>query len=292
MNAILCAGALALASLVLPIAADAGDAYTLSLTRGSRLMIAARINGHPVRALLDSAAEATLLNREFARQLHLGEATVVEGHGSGEAAFEASLVKGVELSALGLILPDQTVAIADLTDVGQRLLGGRIDVILGREIFDAARISIDIDARRIGILPPQRQPAGMRLDLVTEHGVETIPVRIEGGEPVRATFDLGNGSQVMIGAAFAARSALLNDGRKIGTTRGGGLGGETTRQVFTLKSLEVAGRRFSGVRAAIDAEPSASDANIGVSVLRHFLITTDYANHAVWLEPRRSRRRN
>jgi hypothetical protein len=47
----------------------------------------------------------------------------------------------VRLEALGLSLRDQTVAVTDLTDVGQRLLGHRIDVILGREIFDAARLS-------------------------------------------------------------------------------------------------------------------------------------------------------
>jgi len=36
----------------------------------------------------------------------------------------------------------------------------------------------------------------------------------------------------------------------------------------------------------IDAQPSAADLNVGISVLRHFLITTDFAAHAVWLEPR------
>jgi hypothetical protein len=54
-----------------------------------------------------------------------------------------------------------------------------------------------------------------------------------------------------------------------------------------LKSVEVAGQVFANVTASIDAQPCASDLNIGVKVLRHFLITTDFAHHAMWLQPRR-----
>jgi hypothetical protein len=53
-----------------------------------------------------------------------------------------------------------------------------------------------------------------------------------------------------------------------------------------LSWLELAGRRFERLPAAIDTQPSASDVNVGISVLRHFRITTDYAQHAIWLEPR------
>ena len=55
---------------------------------------------------------------------------------------------------------------------------------------------------------------------------------------------------------------------------------------MTLRTLEIAGQRLTDVVAAIDTRPSASDVNIGISVLRHFLITTDFAQHVVWLEPR------
>ena len=207
------------------------------------------------------------------------------GQGSGKASIDASLVTGVTLEALDLTLRDQTVAVADLSDVGRRLLGHRVDVILGREIFDAARLSIDIDGHLISVVARDREPRGVRLELVTEHGVETIPVRVESGSEVRATFDLGNGSDVLIGKALVSRMNLLRDGRDVRVERGGGLGGEVARQVITLRSLEVAGRRFEDIAAAIDAQPSASDVNVGVALLRHFRITTDFANHAVWLEP-------
>ncbi len=268
-----------------PAAAPARS-YPLTLTRGSRLLVAARINGQPVEALLDSAAEATFIDPRLAERLHLSGGATTTAQGSGAKTFEARLIAGVRLEAFGVSVPDQTVATADLGDVGQRLLGRRLDVILGREIFDAARLKIDIRARRITVLGPEVTPPGVRLPLVSAHGVETLPVRVEGQGPFAATFDLGNGSQVLIGSRLAQKLGVLADGRPVSTRSGGGLGGATPRQVLVLRTLEVAGRAFDDVPAAVDAQASATDVNIGVSILRHFIVTTDFAGHAVWLAPR------
>jgi len=264
----------------------APGSYPVALTRGSRLLVDARVNGHAVKALLDSAAEATLIDPAFAGALQLASGTTVTGQGSGDASFDAALIKGVELQVFGVTLPDQTVAVTELADVGRRLLGQPLDVILGREIFDAARLRIDIEGRRITVMPRDTVPPGIRLELTTENGVETLPVRLEGAGEQRAVFDLGNGSEVLVGSKLAARLHLLTDGRQVSSARGGGLGGETSRQLIPLHSLEVAGRTFREVPAAIDSQPSAADLNIGVSILRHFVITSDFAAHTLWLQPR------
>jgi hypothetical protein len=264
----------------------APGSYPVALTRGSRLLVDARVNGHAVKALLDSAAEATLIDPAFAGALQLASGTTVTGQGSGDASFDAALIKGVELQVFGVTLPDQTVAVTELADVGRRLLGQPLDVILGREIFDAARLRIDIEGRRITVMPRDTVPPGIRLELTTENGVETLPVRLEGAGEQRAVFDLGNGSEVLVGSKLAARLHLLTDGRQLSSARGGGLGGETSRQLIPLHSLEVAGRTFREVPAAIDSQPSAADLNIGVSILRHFVITSDFAAHTLWLQPR------
>ena len=269
-----------------PAPESAPRSFPVSLTQGSRLLVDARINSHPVQALLDSAAESSFIDASLARELRLTGDTTVKGQGSGENSFDVKLAKGVQIEAFGLVLKDQTVATADLTDVGQRLLGQRLDVILGREIFDAARLRIDIDGRSVSVMDRGSSPPGVRLDLREEHGIETIPARVEGSEPVRATFDLGNGSEVLVGSGLAARLRLLSDGRPVEVSRGGGLGGETARRVVVLRTLEIAGRVFHDVRAAVDERPSASDLNVGISVLRAFIITSDFAARSVWLEPR------
>lgn len=100
-----------------------------------------------------------------------------------------------------------------------------------------------------------------------------------------ARYDLGNGVHVLVSRSFAERRHLLSDGREISPHSGGGLGGETPLQLTYLRSLEIAGQRFNDVAATIDRHGNASDVNVGVSILRHCRITTDFAQHAVWLDP-------
>ena len=52
-----------------------------------------------------------------------------------------------------------------------------------------------------------------------------------------------------------------------------------------MTSLEVAGKRFHNVIAAIDDQPSHNDMNVGTSILKNFTITTDFAGRTVWLDP-------
>ena len=47
-----------------------------------------------------------------------------------------------------------------------------------------------------------------------------------------------------------------------------------------------AGKTCTGVRAAIDQQDSQNNANIGVSLLRQFVIVTDFPGHKLWLARR------
>jgi predicted aspartyl protease len=252
--------------------------------RGDRLYIPAQINGVATEAVLDSAAEVTLLDDEFADRAGAGEGKTVNARGSGAGEAKAQLVEGVRVDAVGMKLPDVTVAVMDLDDVGQRLFGRKLDAIVGRELFDAGRLAIDIEGGTIHTLPSGGKPKGVRLPLQTFHGNETVPVSIEGNAPVRAEFDLGNGSDMLIGKAYAARLGLLD--REHAHEDGGGIGGAVKRRIVTLKSVRLAGVTFRNVRAAIDEQPNAADANVGVKLLRRFRIVTDFPQKAVWLQPR------
>lgn len=252
--------------------------------RGDRLYIPAQINGVATEAVLDSAAEVTLLDDEFAERADAAGGKAIKARGSGAGEAEARLVEHVRVEALGVTLPDMTVAVMDLDDVGKRLFGRRLDAIVGRELFDAARLSIDIEGGAIAVIPRSARPKGVRLALRPFHGNETIPVSIEGGSPVRAEFDLGNGSDMLIGKAYAKRMGLLD--RHHVHEEGGGIGGAVKRRIVTLKTVRLAGMTFRNVRAAIDEQPNAADANVGVKLLRRFHIVTDFAQKAVWLQPR------
>ena len=252
--------------------------------RGDRVFMAVTINGRPTTAVLDSAAEATVLDRSFAAALGLRGGEAATARGTGTATVDAQLVPGVTIDVAGLRLTPATVAVIALADLSRRL-GERIDVILGRDLFDAARLALDLDRGTLTVVARDVVPPGHRVPLTPRRGVEAVPVRVEGHAGL-ADFDLGNGGTVLVGAAFAARHHLLA-GRDTGTIPGGGIGGGGLQTTFVLRSLDLAGVRLPDVPAAIDASPTAADANIGVRVLRRFGIITDFADRHLWLDWRR-----
>jgi len=264
-------------------AAGASPAPGPLIRRGDRLFLAAKINGVGVEGLLDSAAETSLLSPALATRLSLGAGDQAQAHGSGASAMTARLVPHVRIAAAGVEVADATVAVIDLADVSRRLVGRPIDLVVGREIFDAARLFVDIGGGTIGPLAPAAPPKGVELPLIEERGLMLLPVSVEGGAPVSAEFDLGNGTGVILSRRFARQAGLL-DGRPVTTALGGGLGGAKPRRSIVLKRLSLAGRSFANLRADIDDAPDAHDANIGVGVLQHFRITTDFAHKKLWLE--------
>lgn len=268
-------------------ASDAAAAPTATLiVRGDRLFVPARLNGVETRdALLDSGAELSLVDADFARRAGLATAGTETARGTG-GEEEVSFAQGATLEAAGIVLEDRTVAVLDLGDIASRLVGSPLTMIVGRELFDAARLAIDIEGASLTVVPRELEPAGQRLPMQTHKGLQTIPVAVEGGAPAQADFDLGNGSEVLIGATFAERAGLLAPERITGQKTGGGIGGEVVRDLVVLSALEVAGVTFRDVSAAIDRTDNAADVNIGVRILRHFRITTDFAENSVWLEPR------
>lgn len=278
------AAAIACGSLP-PVRAAAQPAPVTPLSlRHDRVFLPARVQGQPVEALLDSAAEMTLIDRRWAEGLGLRAARAVEARGSG-GSQPAAFADGVLLEAAGLRLPARTVALTDLQPLSERLLHEPVQVILGRELFDAARWRIDLAAATLQNVGRQARPRGTALPLRTRHGIEALPARVEG-HAAWADLDLGNGSDVLLGRDFALRHGLLRPERIVARERGGGLGGEIEREVLVLDHLVLAGRVFEQVRATIDPQPNAGDLNLGPRLLQHFEMTWDFARHRAWLQPR------
>jgi predicted aspartyl protease len=244
-----------------------------------RLFIPAKVNQVATEALLDSGAEATVVDPALAARAGLPEGTPQTMKGSGGEA-QARIVEGVTVGALGLQLHPEAVVVLDMSDLSTRLIRRPTQAIVGRELFDAARLKIDIGRRQIAVVSRADAPAGAKLPLTTHAGIESVPVLANGTE-VQAEFDLGNGSDVMISRDLAKKLKL----RIIGKKSGGGIGGAIDRDLVRLDALDVAGKRFRNVMAAIDDQDSHNDMNIGTAILKNFRITTDFKRRAVWLDP-------
>lgn len=253
-------------------------------TFNGRLFVPGSVNGVPVQALLDSGAEMTILDDDFAQRTGVRPANAVAARGSGGSA-EAYISENVAFSAGAVTRTAQPVAIMDLDEVSDRLIGRPVAMIAGRDIFDAGRLRIDIGRGTFHPIERRGSPPGRPLPLTGHAGIESFPVTVEGRD-AQAHFDLGNGSEVMVSEAFARRHGMLAPERIVARRTGGGIGGAVEREIVRLATLTVAGRTFRDVEAAVDRSPGATDLNIGIRILRHFLITTDFPQRTIWLEPR------
>lgn len=251
---------------------------------GDRLFVDATVNGSAVEALLDSGAEISFADAAWAasRGLETAGSETVKGSGGTD---EVSFAENVSLETLGLRFDGLTIAVLDLSDISSRLVGRPVNFIIGRELFDRERWAIDIEAGAIAVADKPVQPNGVELPLTASHGIESVKARVNG-EVADAEFDLGNGSGLLIGKAFAERLHLLDDPASLETRKGGGIGGELERKIVRLASVEVAGVTFSNLEAAVDETETAADLNIGVGLLRNFRITTDFSARKIWLEKR------
>ena len=267
--------ALLLGLLALPASAVAEP---LIVDHG-RLFINARINGVETEALLDSGAESSLIDPVLAREAKLGPGKPIRMKGSG-GEQDVSIVSNVRIEALGQTIPAADVVVMDMTDLTRRLIKRPTRAIVGREVFDAAPIRIDLAKMDVRALSAEETPAGTKLPLTEQGGIETVPVTL-GNKKAQAVLDFGNGSGVMIGQELAAEMGL----KPVGKMKGGGIGGEVERDVVVLPELTLAGMRFRNVEVSVDATSSRAELNVGTPILKHFVVTTDFKGRAAWFAP-------
>lgn len=266
-----------------PAATYAANAQPIpfELFRGTRIFLEGRINGQPARMMLDSGASSTVINRSFARRIGLGQAQAVPIQGVG-GSQQGGIASGVTVQAGSLTVADATVLMLDL-DVIAGHIGRPIDVVLGMEAFRSGIVDIDFPGRRIDFRPADdfTPPAGavaVPVDMADRR--HTIPISVNGGPPMRADIDLGNGSALVL-----ARSAW--EGSAIGNLRyaeasAGGVGGMVPTRMTTIPTVTVAGHTFQSVPATLNMRAEAlpeSGANIGIDLLQRFRLIFDYGRH-------------
>jgi hypothetical protein len=271
-----------LAVIILSGWATCAHAEPLIFDNG-RIFVRAMLDKTPTEALLDSGSDGSLIDPELAKRAGLKPGVEIDLKGSG-GNEKGRFIYGPHVSAGGIDLGEQELVIFDLKQLSSRLIKRPTEMILGRALFDAARVKIDMVGGTWEILKDQDKPAGTALKLTKHAGIEAAPATVNG-VPALADFDIGNGSKPMISKAMVDKLGL----KTVGTESGGGIGGNLVRDLIRIDRLEIAGHTYRNVEAGVDALDNAGDLNIGTSILKDFIITTDFAGQTVYLQPRTDR---
>jgi hypothetical protein len=255
------------------------------------IFIPALINGRPVKLLLDSGAGITVLDTGFATALGIrpGGTLPVTGAG-GEATMQ--LASNLKISLQSLSLGHITAGVIDLSAVAAEI-GHPMPLILGKEVFNQLIIDIDFQQRKIAFRDPEdyASPAdAIRVPLGRHGDHRTVPVSVQGADPVWFDFDLGNDSPLIVYSSYRDSTHLL-DGKPQSLDFIGGVGGVAKVKIATLGAIGIAGVQLADIPAdfpdaadnAVSSDMTAG--NIGLPIFSRFRLATDYPHDALWLIP-------
>ncbi len=257
----------------------------------NRIFFPARINGQDTVVMLDSGAETSVIDKAYATKIGLASQGGVAMMGSG-GTDTAGLIPGVKIELGDLTLSDLTIASVDLETVGRRM-GHPLPFVLGDDVFEELAVDIDFAHRRIAFRDPSKleKPADAReVPLRLTQGIRSVPLSIEGGEPIQVDFDIGNGSPLLLYPAFYEKTGLLN-GRRTSQGLGGAIGGIHAQTLATVKRVSFAGVDFDDVPTVFP--PSTNSAvntnvavgNLGLPIIDRFRVVVDFTHSRLWLTP-------
>ena len=265
------------------------QAIPFTLFRGNRVVITANFNGRDTEMILDTGAGITTVDRAYARSIGLPEGRKISARGAG-GTVDAELVSGVTLEVGGARFEKMNVGVMDLGPVAKGI-GRPINVVLGREFFNSAVISIDWAASQLRVTPHAAFTApkeAAALALKRRGPFNTIPISIAGGQPIEALLDLGNGGALSIPKTYWGSRADLSalryaDGRR------GGVGGLHPARNATIPQVTLAGKTFANVPTTLseggnDHEPQLMT-NVGIGLLKQFHVDLDLGRDRIYLAP-------
>ena len=251
----------------------------VSRSHDALAIIAASASGAPVRALIDTGAQISVIDRAFVETSglgrRLGPPMIAYGVGGG-----AQIAQGVRLDVqLGdLTIRGLTAAIVDLGPLAAAT-GLATGLILGQDVISRLIVDIDFPHRRMALSPPQgfQRPSGVIAAPVRRHGRALNATVVVEGHPVEVTLDTGASGLLSLSVG-TARSIGLFDGRPQRTTASIVLGGMSQSPLLAVNRLDFAGRVWSDVDISLYTPPLAlgfPNGLLGVEALRDYRAILD-----------------
>ena len=253
------------------------------------VIIAASIEGEPVRALLDSGAQSSVVDRGLAERLGLRSSPIapVVAYGvSGQPQIGRSA--SMDLAVGALRLSGLRAAVLDLQPIASAS-GRPFDMILGQDVLRAVIADIDFPAGRLALHAPDRHlmPEGAIATPARSEGRELlVPIAIES-RPIEVVLDTGASGALALSPQSAEQVGLL-DGRRVRIAPSITFGGVSRDRVVTARSLTFAGAEHTDVRIHIYTPGSGvrvPPGLLGVQVLERFRTIIDIGGGRLHLVP-------
>jgi hypothetical protein len=256
------------------------------LDDGTRIACRVSIAGKTYAFLIDSGSGNVLLDARVAKDAGLGGQGALEVRGAVRSG-------GMQVAHLQR-LTIGTAALDDLIvstiDLGMAAGHMRVDGILGYPFFATSLVQLDFAHHVMRFGPPGSfVPAGDRIDLDTDREIPEAVFRINGTIDAPFIVDTGNSGEVLLYAPFIDAHPRLAPEIGAPTSSYIGVGGTDRTYSTRLESFRLGANTLTGQYADVIIAKNGAFAdrvdagNVGLGILRKFVVTFDFANHAMYL---------
>lgn len=252
------------------------------------VMVGGTVQGERLRILIDTGSAMTVVDAALAKRLGLASTGARSVRGDvGSVTLGAGSDLSLDLG--GTHFAVERYLVTDFAPIFGAD-GGSPNVILGIDPLRDAILAIDFTARRLAFLPRDafRPWPGAERFAVTKslRGQLSLPIVLEGHDPVAAAIDLGSSNPLTVTPALAEAQTLMR-GRRISSAATGGIDGLSISRTISVATLRVGRSLINDVPCEVLAktDPTLVVAKLGLPVFERFLFALDVAGQALWLKP-------
>lgn len=274
----------------LKVAFDTGGMTPwIPIGRRGLIEIPASVNGTPIRAVVDSGAQFSAIDRGLARQLGLPQTAALPllAYGvSGEP--DLTYTVKLDLGLPGLAVDGLRAAALDIARLSEAT-GRDFSLLVGRDVLRAVVLDADFPRGQVrflapGTLPPPAEAVAVPLRL--DGGAPVTPVQIEAAPPLEVLVDTGATGALALSADAARQAGLLAPGRQVLQARSVSLGGVSLDRVVIARTVGLAGLSFRDTPVQIYA-PSVRgpvpSGLLGTGILGRFRLVLDLGGRRLFL---------
>jgi clan AA aspartic protease (TIGR02281 family) len=257
------------------------------------IIVEAKINGKPLRMLLDTGADVCIINRAVATRIGLKfspKPVRLRGIGMGMAQAYTSKIQQLEIGAIS-----GKDLFALVTETTPKIGDRAVDGIIGFEFLKDKIFQVDYAGAmlRFYSAAPYRKTdaqsgrrAVLTFRLREKRDMPVIDAVMVNGKTVVIGIDTGSDSGLVLFPDALKMLGISSDTKALKTRVSFGYGGIALTKIGRIEDFSIGGLNLQGMEAefAMSSWGGKEGGQMGNKVLKNFVVTFDYQNHLVTFE--------
>ena len=261
------------------------------LGRGGLIEIEVAVNGTAIRAVIDSGAQFSAIDRDLAERLDLPRtltAPILAYGVSGDPSLTHTV--RLDLALPGLAIPGLRAAALDLAEI-LAVTDRDFRLLIGRDVLRRSVVEADFPLGRARLLAPgvyRPPPDAIVVPIRLERGSPMTSVRVEAADPVEVLIDTGASGYLALSASVAEQVGLLAPGRRVAKSHSVSLGGLSLDRLAHANSVRIGDLTLEDVPVQVytpAAHAPAPSGLLGAGLLRRFRMVLDLGGGRLFLVP-------